>query len=484
LPVLGDAWRAGERPVVRAVTGAGKAQLISEIAHLMARPGEVVVVSAPRQSLVEQLSGYEDPDPGSVRWRMGDRVGVYYGRRKVIDRDVIVTCNPSLPDLVGALAVSGRKCRALIVDEAHRCETVEFVAAVERLAPKLRVGFSATPWRTAKDESLSLFSREVYTYGLREAIRDRVLVEYDEVGDERGGNNANDVVIDLIRAYAVGPGIVSAKDISDADAYAGTLAAAGIPAASIHSKLPRAEQRARIERLRAGDLRCLVHVALLQEGVDLPWLRWLAMRRPNATAIRYFQELGRVLRASPDKDRALLIDPYNHSEAFGISHESRIGDMEKVLQEEAERPSVACSVCGASYVPSVNERDPYKCPRCRPPGEPVPDEMPVTVAKSQVVMWARRALFVLVDAGIAEVPMNGSSWRAGWPSDRQVETLRRMGGDVLRSVLPHVGTMSRGEVSDLIGLTIAIRQAKRSGRHVPPLPEIPSAAIRSLESRK
>lgn len=482
LTELGKAWRAGERPVIRAVTGSGKAQAISQVCAMMARRGEVVIVSAPRQTLVEQLSGFTDPEPGSVRWRMGERVGIFYGgQKKGLDRDVIVTCNPSLPALVVELA--GRPCRALIVDECHRSETTEFVAGIKLLAPKLIAGFSATPWRTSKSESLSIFTREVYTYGLRDAIREGVLVDWDEVGDEDGGNDANDVTLALIKKHADGPGIVSAKNIADAVAYAGILTSQGVPAAEIHSQLARGDQKQRIARLKAGELRCLVHVALLQEGVDLPWLRWLAMRRPNASAIRYFQELGRVLRSYPGKGNALLIDPYNHSDSFGWDHESAIGEIEKAMEEEA-RASEICATCGKTFQPRPTQYAPYVCWACKPEIPADEEPLPPTIAKSQICLWARRALVALVDAGLAQAPFRGSSWRSAWPTDQQLTVLRKIGGAEARAILPHASILRRGEVSDMIAFLSALRAAQRAHAKLPPLPGVPAHALRSLEQRR
>jgi hypothetical protein len=86
---------------------------------------------------------------------------------------------------------------------------------------------------------------------------------------------------------------VSAINIEDAESFAARLAKAGIPAEPIHQKLNRGERELRIRRLRSGRIRCLVHVQLLCEGIDLPWLEWLALRRPVGSPVRLVQEVGR-----------------------------------------------------------------------------------------------------------------------------------------------------------------------------------------------
>lgn len=455
--------------MVRACTGSGKSGLLSRLAGLMAGPDGVVVISAPRVSLVEQLSGLEAAEvreewgggwrPGSAAWDVGgDRVGVYYGVKKQPDRPIVVTCNPSLPGLVEALA--GRRCRALIVDEAHRSESPEFVAAVAALAPARVVGFSATPWRSDKAESLSIFDSVCYDYGIAPAIRDGVLVPWDTVGWDGTGDDGIDAgCIEMIRRYGDGPGIVSAASIADAEVYAEVLAAAGLPAAAIHSGLPPRERRLRIARLLSGDLRCLVHVALLQEGVDIPALRWLCMRRPTSTSIRFVQELGRILRTAPGKSRALLLDPYDLEGSIGLRHDPAIG------------PAAALD---AALEPA---------PRTEGTGIAPPIELPPMIMVSEVTRWARRSLLALVEAGIAEAPLKGSRWREALPSESQLSTLRKIGGEAARAVLSHGEYLTRGEVSDMIGYLSAVRTAKRARIALPELPPVPESAVAAVARR-
>jgi superfamily II DNA or RNA helicase len=111
-------------------------------------------------------------------------------------------------------------------------------------------------------------------------------------------------------ARATGPGIASARDITDVEDFTQQLNDAGIPALPIHSRLPRAAMRSAIASLQRGDIKALVHCRMLVEGVDLPWLQWLCLRTPRGTQVAYAQEIGRALRAYPGKDYALIYDPY------------------------------------------------------------------------------------------------------------------------------------------------------------------------------
>ena len=132
-------------------------------------------------------------------------------------------------------------------------------------------------------------------------------------------------MIEQVLAEAKGPGVVNAKSCAGADSYAAFLAARGLAAASIHSKLDRETQKKRLESLRTGRLDCLVHVNMLSEGVDLPWLEWLCMRRESMSRVRFVQEVGRVVRTFPGKTRALVLDPLDHFGSLALDYDAMLG---------------------------------------------------------------------------------------------------------------------------------------------------------------
>jgi hypothetical protein len=66
---------------------------------------------------------------------------------------------------------------------------------------------------------------------------------------------------------------------------------------------------------------------MLQEGVDLPWLRWLCLRRPAASRVRFAQEVGRVLRAAPGKAEAVIFDPHDLFASHALSYEAVLSGM-------------------------------------------------------------------------------------------------------------------------------------------------------------
>jgi hypothetical protein len=76
---------------------------------------------------------------------------------------------------------------------------------------------------------------------------------------------------------------------------------------------------------------------MLAEGVDLPWLRWIALRRPVSSKVRVVQEFGRVLRAFPGKSEALVYDP--HGVITQLDREAALGRAleEGIVDEEPRK---------------------------------------------------------------------------------------------------------------------------------------------------
>jgi hypothetical protein len=299
LPIIIDALKRRQRGIVSAVMGSGKSIMQSELVALaLAKAGHrSIVVTVPRQALVRQLAA-------TIGARIGeDRVGVFYGRTKQPGRDVIVCCNASLPRLWEELQSYPKGVALMICDEAHGTQGEVLRETIPQINPAALVGFTATPFRSVPSETIEIFDSVIYRYTMTDAMRDGVLVpmRHERVRGEAEGS-IDEVCLAMMQEHGAGPGIVSATSIDDADAYAAWLTDRDFPAASIHSGHSEADRIARLDDLRAGRVRALVHVSLLAEGVDFPWLRWLCLRRNVQARVRFLQEIGRVLRVDNDPD--------------------------------------------------------------------------------------------------------------------------------------------------------------------------------------
>jgi len=303
--------------VVSAIMGAGKSLLIEELcAAARLRRNEIIVVSTSTQHLVEDLAD-------AIRQRTGT-CGYWYGRRKMLGR-VVVSCYDSTIQLAKKLERAGKRVALWIADECHRTECETVLRAYEQLAPAHAIGMTATPFRTdAQWESISLFGTLLYRYTAAQAQADNVVVPWRIVHSETGGE-LDDVCLEMIRS-AEGPGLANAVNIADAEAFAKHLTTSGITSEAVHSRQRRQTQRQIIQRLKGGNLRCVVHVNMLSEGANFPWLRWLCLRREVESRVRFVQEVGRLLRVAPGKTEAIFYDPHDLFGTFSLAYAEALGE--------------------------------------------------------------------------------------------------------------------------------------------------------------
>jgi superfamily II DNA or RNA helicase len=464
-----------ERPLIEAVMGAGKSVLIAELAAWGVAQGWRVVVSTPTVSLVEQLGG-------TVRRRVPD-TGQYYTHAKGVGHAVTVTCYPS----VGAMmAADARPVDLWICDEAHRTESARELAAVQVMAPARRIALTATPY-LAGAGGLSLWTSLIYRYPLGQALADGVLCPWETVSWDGDRADVDEVMCGMIAATE-GPGVVDARSIEDAETYAELLCAAGIPAAPIHSQQTPAVRRAALAALQAGRLRALVQVSMLVEGVDLPWLRWLGLRRQVGSRVRFLQQVGRVLRTHPGKTVATILDPWGLMERHDLEYQAALGGAYDAPEDAPETLTPA-------------DEDAWDLIDL-PAFEEAPRMVPRATARRAVAVWARRLLHAAMEAGVA-APSEwtaDASWRKRKASAKQVGALGRMVW-ALRFVRIQAAKngvkllaadgaehLTAGAVSDLLDVLMASRSMSKTrprGWSWAPValvvPPLPARVTRALE---
>ena len=446
LPIALHAIRARKRAVVSAIMGSGKSVLIAEVC---ASGRGRVVVTVPTVALVDQIAETIDA-------RCPGEVGRFYTHAKEAHKRVTLCCLPSLADLV---AHADFTPPALwIADECHKTESAQVLDSHTALNPTAAIGFSATAFKADHKRELTLWDCEIYAYGVARALADGVIVPFDVVAWNGAEVSVDDACESMIKAArGEGPGLCNAVSIDDAEAYALRLTKAGIPSAAVHSRQSREQTKAVLNRLRDGELACVVHVNMLSEGVDLPWLRWLCMRRPIGSRVRFCQEVGRVLRAFPGKSRALLLDPHDLMGKFSLNYAAILSGMgaEAIAPFEQE----------LREVDSQDEND-----------SDDPREAAMRRVK-RLAAWAQylRALYLAaLSAGMIEERVKSTHWRGYPSSEKQITTaklaLRGMASDtsippehrkMLKTIGDAAAELRKGDASDLITLGFAIRDGRR-----------------------
>lgn len=452
--------KAGKRPIISAIMGAGKSVLIAEFVHTALQklqPGHKIVITAPRQRLVQQLAA-------TIRQRCGEsNVGTFWAQEKNWAAPIIVTCNSSAINLARILSRAFKPCAFAIGDEVHSSEAELFRSAFERLQPACAVGFTATPFRSDETETLSLWDSVAYEYSAADALRDKVIVPWDLHhwdGEKRDPKDVDNICVDMIKKhvqYRENPGIVSALDIEDAEVFAAFLSKKGIPAQAIHSGMSLSEQEQKIDFLRRRVTWVLVHVSLLSEGVDMPWLKWICLRRPVGAKVRFVQEVGRVLRSHPDKEKAIIIDPHDLFGRHNLANPAAIGQL---LVEEEDKELLA------SLKKLKLDADSTKRVR----------EMPAAVAFGYIESWVRAivSLFQAHNMTVEKKLSSTSHWRGGYPTQKQLQALQNVKWasryfpkeprENFKRLFAYPEHLKRGTVSDMLDILRVLADQSATAR--------------------
>jgi superfamily II DNA or RNA helicase len=96
--------------------------------------------------------------------------------------------------------------------------------------------------------------------------------------------------------------------IAHAEFMARKFSAAGLPSLAISADTETDDRVQALADLRAGRVRALFAVDLLNEGVDLPEIDTILFLRPTESALVFLQQLGRGLRLAENKDCVTVLD--------------------------------------------------------------------------------------------------------------------------------------------------------------------------------
>lgn len=382
-----QAYAEGARaPLLVAPTGSGKTAYFSYAAHSAASRGKRVVILVHRRELLMQssrtLESFEVHHgliaPGQPWRAAGVQVASVQTLVRRLER---LDALGWAPDLV-------------IVDEAHHATPTSAWGRVLAHWPQARIlGVTATPERL-DGQGLGVavggyFDRLVVGPSVRALIRDGWLsppvvwapsvADLDGVKtrggdwDRRGAEARVDVptvtgdAVAHYRRHAEGvPALAFCCSVAHAEHVADTFRAAGYRSASIDGTLGDSERRARIADLANGQLDVLTSCEIVSEGTDIPVVGAAILLRPTQSLGLYLQQVGRVLRPYPGKERAVILDHVGNVFRHGMPDEDRDWDLNieprrkrKRRQGEDRAPRrLACPKCAALILPQP------VCPNC------------------------------------------------------------------------------------------------------------------------
>ena len=93
---------------------------------------------------------------------------------------------------------------------------------------------------------------------------------------------------------------------------------AGVRAVAIDSKTPKEERDRMVEDFRKGKIDVLCNVNIFSEGFDCPDVEFVQLARPTKSLSMFLQQIGRGLRPSEGKSKAIILDNVGLYNKFGF----------------------------------------------------------------------------------------------------------------------------------------------------------------------
>jgi superfamily II DNA or RNA helicase len=401
-----------KRVVLYMPTGAGKTLTATSIIQQAVDKGRKVVFLANRKQLVNQTS--------AVLHRYGIAHGILQAENttRIHERVLVASIDTvhvrGLPDDVSLL----------IVDECHAAAgSAKYRALLVKYNNVPVVGLTATPFAAGMGKHYDelggpLFEALVVGATITNLIDDGHLVDVDIYApsepDLKGVKSSKgiDGLLDFnpkeLEAAADKPNLIGdilshwrklangkqtvvfATGIPHSKHIVETFQAAGISAEHIDYHADDDERAAILGRFARGETMVLSNVALLSEGWDCPSTEVMILARPTRSLTRFIQMVGRALRPSPGKTKALLLDHSGSTARLGHPCDDLLLELDDGKPRDAssqkqkrEKPlPKPCPKCKYMRPAGV-----HACPKC---GFAPERQSTVEVAAGELVRFVRK----------------------------------------------------------------------------------------------
>lgn len=444
------------RVLLVAPTGAGKTVMFSYLTQKLTERGNRVLLLAHRDFLLDQIGG--------TLARFDIPHGFIAAKRR---REL---CH--LAQVAGVHTLKNRVAKIawqpdwIICDEAHHATAGSWNTILGAYPSARVVGVTATPERLDGKGLGEIFdhmvlgprvqdlmdrgflSRVKYyspatvsTEGMRIRMGDYQQSEIEQAVNQRGVTGH---AVDWYRKACDGaPAIAFCASIAHSENVAEGFREAKYRWQALHSKMSHADNQAAIQKLASGELHGVSSCDIISEGFDVPVVTAAILLRPTKSLGLHLQQIGRVLRPAPGKERAIIIDHVGNvaqckAGSWTLNHgraeDDRVWSLDGRKKDKEKMPAKRCPVCFAMIPISAT-----KCPECGAEFEKgkrgealtvagdleeVPEWMPPpeTGIRRHILEVIKRKLDLdpreLAEDLIPEVPRNcfniQSAWDARW----------------------------------------------------------------------
>jgi len=314
-------YKKGNRRVVLvSPTGSGKTVIASALVELatLKNNGRVLFI-AHRKEIIDQTS------------KKLDEVGVPHGIMMGDDGRRDTNAPVQVASIQTLIRRELPQADFIIIDECHLSLAKSYVQTIQKYNNTPVLGLTATPWRTDGQGLGLLYQDMVVVAQVKELVSQGFLVnpefyapyrpDLSKIRVRAGDYVEGDLSKVMDKAHLIGSitehwlkhanglcTVVFASSRQHSAHIIDQFQKIGVAARHIDHETTREERNAVLEQLATGQIQVVSNVGLLTEGWDLPQLQCIILARPTMSESLYLQMVGRVMRTTPGKTRAMVMD--------------------------------------------------------------------------------------------------------------------------------------------------------------------------------
>lgn len=152
--------------------------------------------------------------------------------------------------------------------------------------------------------------------------------DYTDASLKRISNNIRRDAFRSVQLSKQNHHLIFTKLIDDAIAVSDMLNDVGIPCGVVTGEMNKSGREAIIDAFKAGRLKAIANVGVLNVGFDFPQLDHIVLARPTNSARLYYQMLGRGIRIHDSKQKCVLTDLCGNVDRLGKIENWTIRDNE------------------------------------------------------------------------------------------------------------------------------------------------------------
>jgi len=366
-----------KKNLVYLATGSGKSIIFKQIINNALEQNKKVLFLVARQQVLNQA--YEK------HFYAIKEKSLMMGPNKFELKNLLCASIDTLARRVGVHDEIINKYDLFIVDECHDCTAPKYKNFLDLIpSDKTIIGFSATPFKVGR-KTHHFWNHLIHPTTTLDLIKQKHLVFPEVYSAEiemkttkklTGGDfNQKDLFLqnddmkvygDIVNEYKKHghnkKAFCFAINIEHSKKIAQEFSRNEIYAVHVDSSHSAEYRKEVLWEFENGNIQVLCNVNLFSTGTDIPCVEVGIMARPTKSRILWVQQVGRILRPSKGKEKALILDHGGNTFRLGHPINDFPADISEITKNDSSEPELKVYKCQSCFY--IFSENTTTCPMC------------------------------------------------------------------------------------------------------------------------